>query len=158
MRIWQAQVIIKDSSPKIVQCIISHSQHIALLQQFTIALSIVVPPECSLRLDPKVWFSSLMTQGWTFIQWTNMSVRRGTVWGINIHNMNLMAGHHCPVIHQLNPKAHVNVKNGQLKVMKVALWLSQRPIHALLFEVGYLQPQNQSLGRLRFIWDTSVRP
>ena len=47
-----------------------------------------------------------------------------------------MAGHQCPIRYLFSHKAHVNVKNGQLKVIKVALSLSQRPIHDLMFEVA----------------------
>ena len=38
-----------------------------------------------------------------------------------LHHMNLMAGHRCPTIHQLNPKVHVEVKYDQLKAIKPAL-------------------------------------
>ena len=52
------------------------------------------------------------------------------------------------MIHQFSHEAHVDVKNGQLKVIKAALRLSQRPLHVLMFKVGFyfrsLQPQNQS--------------
>ena len=37
----------------------------------------------------------------------------------------------------LNPKARVDVKTGQLKAIKVALRLSQHPVHALMFRIGY---------------------
>ena len=47
-----------------------------------------------------------------------------------------MAGHQCSIIHQLNPEARVDVKNDQLKAIKVALRLSRYPVHALMFEVG----------------------
>ena len=40
-------------------------------------------------------------------------------------------------INHLNPKARVNVKNGQLKAIKATLRLSRPPIHALMFEVGF---------------------
>jgi hypothetical protein len=43
----------------------------------------------------------------------------------------------CSIIHWLNSKAFVAVKNGQLKAIKVALRLSGRPIHAPMFEVGF---------------------
>ena len=75
-----------------------------------------------------------------------------------------MTGYQCPIIHRLNPKARVNVKNGQLKAIKVALRLSRCLVHARVFEVGFyfifdhLQPQNQSLRRFRFIWDIGVLP
>ena len=51
--------------------------------------------------------------------------------------MNLTARHRCPIIHQLNPKAHVIIKNGQLKAIKATLRLSQHPIHTLMFEVSF---------------------
>ena len=51
--------------------------------------------------------------------------------------MNLMAGHWCLIIHQSNPKACVDVKNGQLKAIKTALRLSQHHVHILMFEVGF---------------------
>ena len=41
------------------------------------------------------------------------------------------------IIHWLNPKARVNVKNGQLKAIKATLRLSRYPIHPLMFEVGF---------------------
>ena len=37
----------------------------------------------------------------------------------------------------LNPKAGVDVKNGQLKTVKAALGLSQRLVRALMFKVGF---------------------
>lgn len=49
----------------------------------------------------------------------------------------LYGGTRCPMIHRLNPKAHVNIKNGQLKVIKAVLSLSQHLIHTLLFEIGF---------------------
>ena len=51
--------------------------------------------------------------------------------------MNLMVGHRCPIIHWLNPKVHVDVKNDQLKAIKVTLRLSRQPVHTLMFEVGF---------------------
>jgi hypothetical protein len=48
-----------------------------------------------------------------------------------------MAGHQCPIRYLFSHKARVNVKNGRLKAIKVALSLSRRPIHALMFEVGF---------------------
>ena len=48
-----------------------------------------------------------------------------------------MVGHRCLIIHQLNPKARVDVKNDQLKVIKATLRLSRCPIHSLMFEVGF---------------------
>ena len=48
--------------------------------------------------------------------------------------MNLMAGHWCPIIHRLNLKTHVDVKNGQLKAVKAAL---RHLVHALMFKVGF---------------------
>ena len=36
----------------------------------------------------------------------------------------LMVGHWCPITHQLNPKTRVDIKNGQLKVIKAVLKLS----------------------------------
>ena len=49
----------------------------------------------------------------------------------------LYDGTRFPMIHQLNPKACVNIKNGQLKVIKAVLRLSQHIIHALMFEIGF---------------------
>jgi hypothetical protein len=40
-------------------------------------------------------------------------------------------------MHQLNPKARVDVRFGLLKAIKAALILSRRPVHALMFEVGF---------------------
>ena len=37
--------------------------------------------------------------------------------------MSLMARHWCHIIHMLNPKTHVDAKNGQLKAIKVVLRL-----------------------------------
>ena len=51
--------------------------------------------------------------------------------------MNLMVGHRCPIIHRLNPKDCVDIKNGQLKAIKAALRFSCRHVHALMFEVGF---------------------
>ena len=51
--------------------------------------------------------------------------------------MNLMAGHRCHIIHQLNPKACVDIINVQLKAIKAALRLSRRPVHTLMFKVGF---------------------
>ena len=48
-----------------------------------------------------------------------------------------MACHQCPIIHQLNPKTFVDVKNGQLEAIKAAKRLSRCPIHAQMFEVGF---------------------
>jgi hypothetical protein len=48
-----------------------------------------------------------------------------------------MAGHRCPIIHQLNLKARVNIKNGQLKAIKVTLRLSQCHVHAPIVEHGF---------------------
>ena len=42
----------------------------------------------------------------------------------SIAQMNLMVGYWCPIIQILNPKARVDVKNGQLKAIKTALRLS----------------------------------
>jgi hypothetical protein len=50
--------------------------------------------------------------------------------------MNLMAGHWCLIIHWLNPKARVDIKNVKLKEIKAAFKLSRCRIHALVFEVG----------------------
>ena len=52
-------------------------------------------------------------------------------------HMNLMVGHRCPIIHRLNPKDCVDIKNGQLKAIKAALRFSCRHVHALMFEVGF---------------------
>ena len=41
------------------------------------------------------------------------------------------------MIYRLNPKAHVDVKNGQLKAFKTVLRLSQYHVHALMFEIGF---------------------
>ena len=46
-------------------------------------------------------------------------------------------GHRCPIIHGLNPKARVNMKNGQLKAIEAALRPSQRHVHATMFEVDF---------------------
>ena len=54
--------------------------------------------------------------------------------------MNLMAGHQCPIIYRLYPEIRVDIKNGQLKAIKAALRLSQHLVHTLMFEVGYLKP------------------
>ena len=54
-----------------------------------------------------------------------------------ILELNVMAEHQCPIIHWLNPKVCVNVKNDQLKVIKATLRLSQHYVHALVFEVGF---------------------
>ena len=51
--------------------------------------------------------------------------------------MNLVAGHRCPVIHWLNPKAHVNIKNDKLKAIKAVLRLSRRHAHAMMFKVDF---------------------
>ena len=48
-----------------------------------------------------------------------------------------MVGHWCPIIDMLNPKARVDVKNDELKAIKTTLRLSQRLVHALMFEVGF---------------------
>ena len=50
---------------------------------------------------------------------------------------NLVAGHWCPIIHWLNPKSRVNVKNDQLKAIKATLGLSRRHVYALMFEVSF---------------------
>ena len=50
--------------------------------------------------------------------------------------MNLMAGHQCPMIHQFNLKTCVDVKNGQLKAIKATLRLSRRRVHTSMFKVG----------------------
>lgn len=76
-------------------------------------------------------------------------------------HVNFMAGHHWPIIHQLNLKARVDVENGQLKAIKAALRLSQRHVHAPMFEVGFyfysFKSQNQSLRRLQIIWTPMSR-
>jgi hypothetical protein len=46
-------------------------------------------------------------------------------------------GHRCLIIHRLNPKVRVDVKNDQLKVIKATLKLSRHYVHALMFEVGF---------------------
>ena len=43
---------------------------------------------------------------------------------IGLVYLNLMVGHRCPKIHHVNPKTPVNIKNGVLKVINVALRLS----------------------------------
>jgi hypothetical protein len=43
---------------------------------------------------------------------------------LGIQHTNLMAGHRCSIMHWLNPKARVAIKNDQLKVIKVVLRLS----------------------------------
>ena len=48
-----------------------------------------------------------------------------------------MAGHWCPMVHWLNLKACVGVKNGQLKAIKMALRLSRHLAHVVMFEVGF---------------------
>jgi hypothetical protein len=40
-------------------------------------------------------------------------------------------------MHQFSHKAYVDVKNGRLKVIKVALSLSWRLVHDVMFEVGF---------------------
>jgi hypothetical protein len=55
---------------------------------------------------------------------------------VNLY-LNLMVGHQCPIIHQLNPKAPFDIKNGQSKAMKAALRLSRRHVHTLIFEIGF---------------------
>ena len=51
-----------------------------------------------------------------------------------------MVRHRCSITHRLNPKARVDVKNGQLQAIKMMLRLSRHPVHAMIFEVGfYLQ-------------------
>ena len=52
-------------------------------------------------------------------------------------HLNLTAGYWCPIMHWLNFKACANVKNGQLKAIEVALRLSRRRVHALMFEVRF---------------------
>ena len=49
-----------------------------------------------------------------------------------------MGGHWCPIIHRLNPKARVDIKNDQLKAIKVALRSSRYLVHALLFKSDFL--------------------
>ena len=44
-------------------------------------------------------------------------------------HLNLMAGPWCPIMHQFSHKARINVKNGQLKVIKATLSLSRRLVH-----------------------------
>jgi hypothetical protein len=51
--------------------------------------------------------------------------------------MKIMAGDRCLIIHWLNLKARVDVKNDQLKAIKAALGLSRRHIHSLMFEIGF---------------------
>ena len=46
-------------------------------------------------------------------------------------------GTQCSIVHQLYPKACVDIKNDQLKAVKAALRLSQRLVHALVFKVGF---------------------
>ena len=48
-----------------------------------------------------------------------------------------MAGHRCLIIHRLNPKAHVDIKNNQSKAIKALLRLSRRLVHAMMFKVGF---------------------
>ena len=48
-----------------------------------------------------------------------------------------MAGHQCPIIYRLTPKARVDVNIGQLKVIKAALRLSKRYVDALMFEISF---------------------
>ena len=70
------------------------------------------------------------------------------------------------IIHQFSHKVSVDVKIGQLKAIKGASYYLDVPytfscsifIHSLLFFPNHLQPQNQSVRRLRFIWDTNVPP
>lgn len=40
-------------------------------------------------------------------------------------------------VHKLNSKARVDIKNDHLKAIKVALRLSRRRVHALLFEADF---------------------
>ena len=48
-----------------------------------------------------------------------------------------MAGHWCPVMHQPNPEARVDVKNDWLKAIEALLRLPRRRVHALMFKVGF---------------------
>ena len=54
----------------------------------------------------------------------------------NTMHLNFMVRPRCPIMHQFSHKACANVKNGQLKVIKSALSLSQRRVHNVIFEVG----------------------
>jgi hypothetical protein len=92
--------------------------------------------------------------------------------GINLlWHVSLIARHRCPILHRWNPKAHVDVTNGQLKVIKAVLRLSRRPRHALMFKVGsYFQSLTTTkpiikealihLGHwclaIRFMWRNSI--
>lgn len=81
---------------------------------------------------------------------------------IRLEHKNLMAGRRCLIIHRLNLKVHVNLKNGHLKAIKVALRLSRCLVHASRFKVSFyfwsLTTTKQSFRRLWFMWDTSVPP
>jgi hypothetical protein len=43
----------------------------------------------------------------------------------------------CPKRHYLNPKARVDIKNGQLKAIEAMLRVSRRHVHALMFEASF---------------------
>ena len=89
-----------------------------------------------------------------------------SMWGsLCVHELYLMVGHWCLVIHWFSHKARVHVKNGWFRAIKVASRLSRCHVHTLMFKVGlfyfifnHLQPQNRSPRRLWLIWDTHVSP
>ena len=62
---------------------------------------------------------------------------------------NLMAGHRCLIILCFSRKVRVDVKNGQLKAIEAMFRISQRLVHALLFEVGLF---------IYFQWLTTTKP
>ena len=53
------------------------------------------------------------------------------------YHLNLMAGPRCSMMHRFSRKACVVIKNGWLKAIKVALSLSQRRVHNVMFEVDF---------------------
>jgi hypothetical protein len=52
-------------------------------------------------------------------------------------HMKLMSGHRSPIMHRSNPKVQVDVKYGQLKVIKAALRLSRHYVHAPMSKTGF---------------------
>ena len=52
-----------------------------------------------------------------------------------------MAGPRRLIMHQFSHKTHVNVKNGQLKMIKAALSLSRCHVHNVMFQVGFIFDQ-----------------
>ena len=48
-----------------------------------------------------------------------------------------MAGPWCLIMHRFSHKARVDIKNGRLKAIKVALSLSRCLVHNVMFEDGF---------------------